>query len=35
MSRVNVMAFLIPYDTNPSVLAKGLVRAKDDLALDL
>ncbi len=31
MSRVNVMAFLIPYDTNPSVLAK----AKDDLALDL
>jgi hypothetical protein len=31
MSRLNPMAFLIPYDTNPGVLAE----AKDDLALDL
>lgn len=35
MSRLNPMAFLIPYDTNPSVLAKGLVRPRDDSALDL
>lgn len=29
------MAFLAPDDTKSGVLAKGLVRAKDDLALDL
>jgi len=29
------MVFLEFYDTNPGVLAKGLVRPRDDLALDL
>ena len=29
------MAFLVPHDTNPGVLAKGLVRPRDDLASDL
>ena len=29
------MAFLVPHDPNPGVLAKGLVRPRDDLALDL
>ncbi len=29
------MAFLVLHDTNPGVLAKGLVRLRDDLAVDL
>jgi len=29
------MAFLAPDDTKSGVLAKGLIRPRDDLALDL
>ena len=29
------MAFLVPDDTKSGVLARGLVRPRDDLALDL